>query len=357
MKALKTAVLETRTALVACAALVLIAAPSCALKSSSKAFSSNTSKNIAVFVPGVVSGNSVYEMLVAGVNRAAKDSTDAGKKVSVTVIEAGPSQSEWESKLTALAADGLYSLIVTSNPAMPDVIAPVSAKFPKQEFIAFDAYAEGTDALTTFRYNQREQAYISGYLSALVSSSDMKFANKDKKIGLIAGQEYPAMTGIILPAFLEGARAVDPSFTVDVRVVGNWYDASKGSELARAMRNAGVDVIMPVAGGANQGVLAAARETGFYVAWFDDNGYAKCPGYVVSSSVMAQERLAFEKTKAWIDETLEKGKPQTVGIAGRYIDFVSDDPLYISTVPALIRDKQAALMTRLYDGTLILADK
>ncbi|MFH5848934.1 BMP family ABC transporter substrate-binding protein, partial [Clostridium perfringens] len=92
------------------------------------------------------------------------------------------------------------------------------------------------------------------------------------------------------PAFLEGARAVDPAFEVDFRVVGNWYDASKGAELARAMKAAGVDVIMPIAGGANQGVIAAAKEGGFYVAWFDDNGYAKAPGYVVSSSVMAQER-------------------------------------------------------------------
>lgn len=366
MKAIKTAARGTCATLGSCAALAaiaafaaltLIAASSCAGKATSKSLSTDQAKTIAVFVPGVVSGNSVYEMLVAGVNRAAKESTDAGKKVSVTVIEAGASQSEWESKLTALAADGAYSVIVTSNPAMPDVIAPVSAKFPKQEFISFDAYAEGNEKLTTFRYNQREQAYISGYLAALVSSSSMKFANNEKKIGLIAGQEYPAMTGIILPAFLEGARAVDPAFTADFRVVGNWYDASKGSELARAMRNAGVDVIMPVAGGANQGVLASARETGFYVAWFDDNGYAKCPGYVVSSSVMAQERLAFEKTKAWIDGTIEKGKPQTVGIAGRYIDFVSDDPLYISTVPAPIREKQAALMARLYDGTLTLADK
>ena len=64
---------------------------------------------------------------------------------------------------------------------------------------------------------------------------------------------------------------------------------------------------MPIAGGANQGVLSAAQETGFYVAWFDDNGYAKAPGYVVSSSVMAQERLAYEKTKAWIDGTLVAG--------------------------------------------------
>jgi simple sugar transport system substrate-binding protein len=346
--------MKTRNLLAFAVCAALLAAASCQAKGASNAGAATKERNVAVFVPGVVSGNSVYEMLVSGVKRAAAETKGTGKPVTVTVIEAGASQAEWEPKLTALAADGTHDLIVTSNPAMPDIIAPISQNFPKQEFIVLDAFAKGNEKVTSFRYNQREQAYISGYIAALVSSSAMKYANAEKRIGLIAGQEYPAMTDIILPAYLEGARAVDPGFTVDFRVVGNWYDAAKGSELARAMRKAGVDVIMPIAGGANQGVLSAAQETGFYVAWFDDNGYARAPGYVVSSSVMAQERLAYEKTKAWIDGTLVSGEPQTVGIRDHYVDFVSDDPLYLSTVPADIRAKQAALMDRLHSGAITL---
>jgi len=345
------------TTLLVAAIAALALFPSCTGKNASIPRSSGKERTIAVFVPGVVSGNSVYEMLVAGVNRAATESNAAGGKTAVTVIEAGPAQADWETKLTALAAEGTYDLIVSSNPAMPDIIAPVSAKFPKAEFLVFDAWSEGNPRVTTFRYNQREQAYVSGYISALVSTSSMKLANPGKKIGLIAGQEYPAMNGIILPAFLEGARAVDPDFTVDFRVVGNWYDATKGGELARAMNKDGVDVIMPIAGGANQGVVAAAQETGFYVAWFDDNGYAKAPGYVVASSTMAQERLACEKTKAWIDGSLPRGKPSTVGIADKYVDFIGNDPLYAKTVPADIRARQEQLMQKLYDGTLVLEAK
>lgn len=220
--------------------------------------------------------------------------------------------------------------------------------------MVFDSWYEGNPNITTFRYNQREQAFISGYMSALVSSSTMKYANTDKKIGLIAGQEYPAMNTIILPAFLEGARAVDPAFTVDFRVVGNWYDAAKGAELARAMKGAGVDVIMPISGGANQGVLSAAKDAQFYVAWFDDNGYAKAPGYVVSSAVMAQERLAYEKTKEWIEGKIVRGKPSTVGFAGNYIGFVSDDPLFLETVPAELREKMQKVLESLKNGSLVL---
>lgn len=307
-------------------------------------------QTIAVFVPGVVSGSPVYEMLVAGVERAVAENGSA----TLQVIEAGTNQAEWGDKLTSLVSDGSWGLVITSNPAMPEIAAPIAEKFPSCQFMIFDAWYKGNPRVTTFRYNQREQAYISGYMAALATTGGMKHSLGVKKVGLIAGQEYPAMNGIILPGYLEGAQAVDPAFEVDFRVVGNWYDATKGAELASAMRKAGVSVVMPISGGANQGVLSAAAADGFYVAWFDDNGYAKAPGFVVSSSVMAQERLAYEKTKAWLEGTLVTGAPSTVGIADGYVDFVSGDPAWVSAVPEGLRTRMLALMDRLRSGELKL---
>lgn len=311
-------------------------------------------KSIAVFVPGVVSGSPVYEMLVSGVTKAAEEAASKGTKVSVQVLEAGTKQSEWEIRLTSIAAEQKYDLIISSNPALPEIAESVSAQFPNQDFLILDSWHAGNSHIRTVRYNQREQAYLSGHMAALVSTSSMNYANSTKKIGLIAGQEYPAMNDIILPAFLEGARAVDPTFEVDFRVVGNWFDASRGAELARAMFESDVDVIMPISGGANQGVISAARDKGAYIAWFDDNGYAKAPGYVISSSIMAQEKLAHEQTTRWIQEGLSSEEATTVGIAEGYINFVLDDPLYIEHVPAELRKKQSELLAKLRSGALKL---
>lgn len=309
---------------------------------------------IAVFVPGIVSGSPVYEMLSSGVRRAMDEAVAAGSSVTVTVVEAGTRQADWGTKMTSLVAQGTYDLIVTSNPAMPEIIDPISKQFPHQQFLIFDAWHAGNTAITTFRYNQREQGYLSGYIAALVSSSAMEHSNAQKKIGLIAAQEYPAMNEIILPAFREGAQAAVPGCTVDFRIVGNWYDATKAAELARAMKNAGVDVIMPIAGGANQGVIAAAKEASFYIAWFDDNGFIKAPGIVISSSVMAQERLAYEKTLSYINGTLKTGTPTTLGLSDGYISFVTDDPRYIETVPESIREKMIQLLDSIINGMISL---
>lgn len=336
------------------ATVLVFSVSSCTRKSTSEL---SKAKNIAVFVPGIVSGSPVYEMLVAGVTKAVQEATQEGQEISIQVIEAGTKQADWGEKLTSLAAEKKYSVIVSSNPALPEIIEPISTQFPQQQFIIFDAFYEGNPSITTFRYNQREQAYLSGYMAALVSTSSMKYANKETRIGIIAGQEYPAMNEVILPAFIEGAKAINPDFVADFRVVGNWFDAAKAADLARAMAETGVDVIMPISGGANQGVITAAKEKGFYVAWFDDNGYAKAPGFVVSSAVMAQERLTYEKVKDWIDNKLETGKPSTVGIAGGYINFVDDDPIYIDTIPESLRLKQQMLLEKLKSGSLNLPVK
>ncbi len=322
-----------------------------------KTESTKTEINIAVFIPGVRAGSPVYEMLASGIEEAAAFAKTDGKNVTVKILEAGTNQAEWGTKLMSLAVDGKYDLIVSSNPSLPEIADSVSKQFPNQKFLILDAYAKDNAMITTFRYNQREQAFVAGYISALVSTSGMKYANAEKKLGLIAGQEYPAMLNIIAPAFLEGAKAADNDFTVDFRIVGNWYDASKGAELARAMFKSGVDVIMPIAGGANQGVLAAAKECGFYVSWFDDNGYAKAKGYVISSSEMKQKKLAYEQTLNFINGTLHEGAADTLGIKDGYVNFISDDPVYLETVPEEIRNKQEILIKKIMDGSLNLSIK
>ncbi|MDR1905225.1 MAG: BMP family ABC transporter substrate-binding protein [Treponema sp.] len=313
--------------------------------------------SIAVFIPGVMSGSPIYGMLADGVRNAAADFSEAeGREIRVNVIEAGYNQAEWESKLTALAASGSYGLIVSSNPSLPAIAESVSAKFPQQKFLLLDGEIEGRPTIYTMRYNQREQAYIAGHIAALVSLDLAAGGRPSMRIGLVAGQEYPVMDNIIRPGYEEGAKAVDQGFTVDFRVVGNWFDAGKGAELALDMIRGGAQVILCVAGGANEGVVKAASETGKKAVWFDTNGYNIMPGTVVGSSVLYQEKAAYEKTMLFLKGALPFGKAEVVGIADGYVDFIEDDPLYTTAVSEAARAKQAALLARIRSGEFRLED-
>jgi simple sugar transport system substrate-binding protein len=314
---------------------------------------SSADVHIAVFIPGVRAGSAIYDMLASGVEEAVAEwQTAHNKQAALNVIEGGYNQAKWEDEVTALAASGQYDVIISSNPSLPAIVADVLKKFPAQKFILFDGELPGNPSVYTLCYNQREQGYIAGYIAALVSDEAGGPSSGPQKIGLIAGQEYPAMNDVILPAYLEGAKAVNGAYSVDFRVLGNWFDAQKAADLAQDMINGGVRVILAVSGGANEGILQTASEKGAKVVWFDTNGYALRPGVVVGSAVLHQDKAAREKTLAFLDGTLRFGNAEYAGIVEGYVDFVEDDPVYLKTVSEEVRQKQSALVSRMRTGSV-----
>ncbi|MDR2841748.1 MAG: BMP family ABC transporter substrate-binding protein [Spirochaetaceae bacterium] len=304
-----------------------------------------TGKTIAVFIPGTLAGSAIYQMLADGVKKAA----DEVPGTNVDVIEAGGNQAEWESKLTALAAMGKYSLIVSSNPSMPVIAESVQRKFPKQYFMILDGELSGNKNIYTLSYNNGEQAYMAGCIAGLLCN---EFGTD--RVGLIAAQEYPVMMEIILPYYTKGVQFTAPGTSVDFRVIGSWTDSAKAADISDAMIADGSRVILTIAGGANDGAVRAAENSGSKVIWFDTNGYAIKPGVIAGSAVIYQDRAAYNKTKLFLEGTLPFGSAEHVGVAQGYVDFVEDDPIYIKTVSAAVREAQSEIVKQIKAGEVII---
>lgn len=306
---------------------------------------------VCVFVPNVLSGSPTYEQMVAGAKRAVAEIPGATLKV----VEAGFNQAEWLGKLSALAATGEFSLIVSSNPAIPDLCAQVSASFPEARFFVADSWLPGNKAIHTVLYNQIEQSYMVGYLAGLASSGRLGEAGPTHKAGLIVAQRYPSFDKMIELGFAKGLKAADPAAVLETRVLGNWYDATKASELANGLFDAGAAAILPIAGGAGQGVVSAAKSKGRYVVWFDDDsGYRLAPGIVIGCAVLRQERLVYERVKAILAQGSASplfGKADIVGAKEGYVDFASQDPSY-EGLPAAARAALDAQVAKLRSGTI-----
>ncbi len=315
-------------------------------------------KWFAVFIPGVMDNSPVYSMLEKGITQAVLDYNENNNtNYKLEVVEAGTNQAEWGAKLMGLAAMKKFDVIFSSNPSIPDLALPITQMYPEQKFIILDAFYQGNPNIATVRFNQREQAYLAGYAAGLATTSkdsQMKYSNPQKKIALIAAQEYPVMNKIILPGFIEGAKAVDNDIEVIFKIVGNWYDANKGAELSRALYNEGVDVILPICGGASQGVISTAKELGFYISWFDDNGFSKAPGYVISSSAMEQEKLAYEVATKYFEGEIEFGSATTVDIEDGYITLVTDDKNFENNFSEDYKEKLLNEYSKIKEKILIL---
>jgi simple sugar transport system substrate-binding protein len=290
-------------------------------------------------------------MMVNGVKRAEEAAEKEGYTVTVKVFEAGFNQAEWTSSLTAMVASGSYDLIVASNPSLPDIVKEIRPSFPDQRFLLLDGYLADDPQSKSIYFNQYEQAYLAGYLAGLVTQPDFGLtgSNPQKRVGLLAGQEYPVMDQQIRPGFLAGAQAVDPQITLDFRVLGNWYDAGKANDLVTSMMSGGVDVVLTIAGGGNQGAISAAKNSQGYVIWFDSPGYSYAPGTVVGSTLVRQEQAAYEATLKAIRGKLDYGTPEVLGIVDGAVGFDASQE-YIDALPESLRNRYDSFLHDLERG-------
>jgi simple sugar transport system substrate-binding protein len=302
--------------------------------------------SVLVYITGMVAGSPTYELLAAGAERFAA----SHRNVTVKVYEAGFNQAEWEEQLTSLVASGDFDLVLGSNPSLPEICVNVGKKFPNQKFIITDAEFAGNPQISTYLYNQYEQSFYLGYLAGLVTTSKMEHANSAKKIGFIAAQEYPLLNKHIVPGFLDGARLVDPEISIDFRVIGNWFDASKAADLAASMISAGVDVFASIAGGAAQGMIRTAGEQGAYVVFHNTNEYQLAPGIIVGCGLMEQKKLTEEILADVLAGKIQYGVSRTVGVKEGYLDFIANDPGYSGSLPRDIQDKFNAFMNDIRAG-------
>ena len=324
-----------------------------ALVAGTPLFAKAKTVSIAVFVPGIVKGNPTYELLVEGVQDAKAQLDKKGQSVTVKVVEGGVNQGEWQNGLTALALSKKYDLIVSSNPSLPAIAEKVLQAAPKQKFLLLDGYLAGNAQIKTVGFNQYEQGYLNGYYAALISTGSMKNANAAYKIGLLAGQEFPVMNDKIRKGYLDGAKAVSKNFELDFRVLGNWYDAAKASELAASMIKNNTDVILTICGGGNAGVVAAAREHNAYVMWFDRPGYSYGQGIVVGSTEISQKSACTDAVIAFAEGRLEFGKPVELGVKDGAVNFAFEG--IPASVPQEIIQKEKELINAIKTGKLKLS--
>jgi simple sugar transport system substrate-binding protein len=308
--------------------------------------------SVLVYITGVVAGSPTYEMLAHG----AQEFADTHGNVSVKIYEAGFSQAEWEEQLRSMVADGEYDLVLGSNPSLPEICARVGKSFPRLKFIIMDAAPPLSDGensqISTYLYNQYEQALFLGYLAGLITTSSMPRANSEKKIGFIAAQEYPLLVRHIVPGFLDGARLVDPDIELDFRVIGNWFDANKAADLTAGMIDSGVDVFTSIAGGAAQGLIRTITERKAYSVHFNTNDYNQAPGFIVGCGIMEQKKLTKEILSDVLTGKFQYGNGRMVGLKEGYLNFIFDDPGYRNFLPVTIQEQFGAFMDELRAGRI-----
>jgi len=272
----------------------------------------------------------------------------AGSKI--TNLQADPENpSQWRTNLESVST-GDWDVVVTGTWQMVDILNETAPKFPDQKYVIYDAVVEQPN-VASILYAQNEGAFLAGVLAAQVTLNPDQFplATGSKKLGLVGGMDIPVINDF-LAGFKKGVESVDPSIQVLVSYVGDFTDANRGFDQAKAMYDQGVDVIFQVAGGAGLGVLRASEDNNRYSIGVDSNQNALYPGHVIASMLKNIGASLESAVQDHTAGTLEFGTTVVYGLAnnGVSLTFESNE----GTVPQTIQDKVQSYVQKVIDGEI-----
>ena len=213
--------------------------------------------------------------------------------------------SDYVPHLRSLCEAGEYALIIGLGADMTDAISEISEDFPEQKISHIDSSLnlENVSAIST---KWQEQTFLAGVVAGLGTISEMEMANEENVIGVILGQENPALRkGIV--GYIAGAKYVNPDVTVLEGNVDSFNDPGKGKEMALSMYNQGADFIQAIAGASGMGIYNASNEVGRYSFGVGANVNYLQPDNIVGTSARTVNEMVFNEIKAVIEGTWTAG--------------------------------------------------
>jgi basic membrane protein A len=295
------------------------------------------------------------------------DSADRGLKMAIsdlgvdgTTIEGGYDAAKWQPDLEQLS-QGDSEIIIIGTWQMVDALTAVAPKYPNKKYIIFDTsvdYSKGNlGNVYSILYKQNEGSFLVGALAAMVTSSNMPLANKEKVIGFLGGMDIPVINDFKV-GYIQGAHFIDPNVKVLVSYAGSFSDPAKGKELVLAQYDQGADIAFNVAGETGLGLLDAAKEKNKYAIGVDSDQYImikdKDPdeaSHIVTSMMKNVDKSIYRALKMYKEGTLKFGVAESLGLKEDGIR-VADDENYEKLVPKEFRDKVEELKTKIINGEI-----
>ena len=169
-------------------------------------------------------------------------------------------------------------------------------------------------------------------------------------IGVIGGTKSVGIDKFII-GYIQGARAVAPNAEVKVAYSNNFGDPAVGLQMAKAMFDAGANVVYQVAGGTGLGVIKAAKEAGKFAIGVDTDQDGIAPGSVLTSMVKRADVAVETVMKDYADMKFPGGQTVTLGLAQ---DGVGLSPMTHTRdmIPASILDKVEDMKKKILAGEI-----
>lgn len=301
-----------------------------------------------IIAQGGLGDRSYNDSAFAGLTLAAQEFG-----VEVVPIESSDPVGEGE-QLLRTAAEAGFDLVITLEFSHFDPLARVAPDYPDTLFSIVNIVVDQPNIVSVM-FDEHTGSYLAGALAALVTNdADIPNTNEDAVIGVIGGVQSSGID-VFLDGYLQGACAINPEIDVLVAYSNGFGDPATGRELALAMNEQGADVVYQVAGGTGQGVIEAAKDTGFWAVGVDSDQDYLAPGFVLTSMLKRVDIAVYDLISRLVSGELEGGTVAQYGLPQNGVGL-SEMTYSRHLIPREYMEQIDALRTGIVDGEIAVVD-
>ena len=186
--------------------------------------------------------------------------------------------------------------------------------YPGVDYVILNQVKSGANVASVL-FQEQEGSYLAGALATLVAEDkSIKGMSGEPIIGVIGGTKSVGIDKFIV-GYIQGAKAIDPKAEVKVAYSNNFGDPAVGLQLAKAMFDAGANVVYQVAGGTGLGVIKAAKDSGKFAIGVDTDQDGIAQGSVLTSMVKRTDVAVATVMKDYAGGKFPGGKTVSLGLA------------------------------------------
>jgi basic membrane protein A len=261
-----------------------------------------------IIAQGGLGDQSYNDLAYSGFKKAIAEAKLEGKTVESKDIVAQAAD------ILRRASDAGFGLIVDLEYSHGDALATVAKDYAGTDYVILNQVKPGANVASVL-FQEQEGSFLAGALATLVAKdTSIKGMTGKPVIGVIGGTKSVGIDKFIV-GYIQGARAIDPKVDVKVAYSNNFGDPAIGLQMAKAMFDAGANVVYQVAGGTGLGVIKAAKESGRFAIGVDTDQDGIAPGSVLTSMVKRTDVAVETVVKDYADGKFPGGKTVTLGLA------------------------------------------
>jgi basic membrane protein A len=260
-----------------------------------------------IIAQGGLGDQSYNDLAYSGFKKALAETKLVGKPVeSKDVVAQG-------GDILRRASDAGFGLIVDLEYSHGDALQGVAKDYAGVDYVILNQVKSGKNVASVL-FEEQQGSYLAGALATMVAKdSSIKGMSGKPVIGVIGGTKSVGIDKFIV-GYIQGARAVDPKAEVKVAYSNNFGDPAIGLQMAKAMFDAGANVVYQVAGGTGLGVIQAAKQEGKFAIGVDTDQDGLAPGFVLTSMVKRTDLAVETVVKDYADNSFPGGQTVTLGL-------------------------------------------